>query len=79
MEGQTKVTCRVASRAKTLEVENQLIQTRIYPAHLIRSQISVISLTAVSAPSEKSVPGTLFEIVAGSTTCGQNKGQVESG
>jgi hypothetical protein len=33
------------------------------------SQISVISLSAVSAPMEKSVPGTLLEMVAGSTTC----------
>ena len=30
---------------------------------LILSQISVISLSAVSAPSEKSVPGTLFKMV----------------
>ena len=32
------------------------------------SQISVISLSAVSAPMLKSVPGTLLEMVAGSTT-----------
>ena len=37
---------------------------------LILSQISVISLRAVSAPIEKSVPGTLLEMVAGSTTMG---------
>ena len=35
---------------------------------LYLSQISVISLRAVSAPMEKSVPGTLLEMVAGSTT-----------
>ena len=34
------------------------------------SHISVISLRAVSAPMEKSVPGTLLEMVAGRTTIG---------
>ena len=34
------------------------------------SQISEISLRAVSEPREKSVPGTLLEMVAGRTTIG---------
>ena len=38
------------------------------PFTIYLSQISVISLRAVSAPIEKSVPGTLLEIVAGNTT-----------
>jgi len=37
---------------------------------LTRSQISEISLRAVSAPRQKSVPGTLLLIVAGSTMIG---------
>ncbi len=34
------------------------------------SQISVMTLMAVSAPREKSVPGTLLLMVAGKTTIG---------
>lgn len=43
----------------------------------IRSQISVISFKPVSQPSENSVPGTLFDIVAGTTISGiQNSGKL---